>query len=224
MMKNFLLIAMMFFSMSVIAQTKITGYIYDHKGKPVPGVSISLKDTYEGAVSDSAGTFSFTTTETGSHVIDVTNVNYDDYQTTFELNGQPINLNISLKEKFNELKAVMVTAGSFEAGDSKRAATVLTSIDVATTGGSNADITAALKTLPGAQQIGNQDGLFVRGGTGEKTKQFIDGTLVNNPYYTTVPDITTRGRFSPFLFKGTVFSTGGYSALYGQALSSAVLL
>ncbi len=47
---------------------------------------------------------------------------------------------------------------------------------------------------------------------------------MNNPYYTSVPDIATRGRFSPFLFKGTVFSTGGYSALYGQALSSVVLL
>jgi outer membrane receptor for ferrienterochelin and colicin len=223
-MKNFLLITLIFFSTSAFAQTKVTGFIYDHKGKPVPGVSITLKDSYDGAVSDSSGSFSFTTTETGSHVIDVTNINYDDYQTNVDLNGQPVTLNISLKEKFNELKAVMVTAGSFEAGDSKRAATVLTSIDVATTAGSNADITAALKTLPGAQQIGNQDGLFVRGGTGEETKQFIDGTLVNNPYYTTVPDIATRGRFSPFLFKGTVFSTGGYSALYGQALSSAVIL
>ena len=54
------------------------------------------------------------------------------------------------------LKAVTVTAGSFEAGDNKRAATVLNSIDIATTAGSNADITAALKTLPGAQQVGNQ--------------------------------------------------------------------
>jgi hypothetical protein len=36
--------------------------------------------------------------------------------------------------------------------------------------------------------------------------------------------VAQRGRFSPFIFKGTVFSTGGYSALYGQALSSAVIL
>ena len=72
--------------------------------------------------------------------------------------------------------------------------------------------------------MGEQEGLFVRGGTGQETKQFIDGGLVNNPYYTSVPDIATRGRFSPFLFKGTVFSTGGYSALYGEALSSVVLL
>ena len=100
----------------------------------------------------------------------------------------------------------------------------MTSLDIVTTGGANGDITAALKTLPGAQQIGEQEGLFVRGGAGYETKQFIDGTLVNNPYGTSVPDLASRGRFSPFLFKGTVFSTGGYSALYGQALSSALIL
>jgi hypothetical protein len=66
------------------------------------------------------------------------------------LNGQPLTLNISLKQKFNELKAVTVTAGAFEAGDSKRAATVLNSIDIATTAGANADITAAFKNIAGS--------------------------------------------------------------------------
>ncbi|HYK47452.1 MAG TPA: TonB-dependent receptor [Parafilimonas sp.] len=223
-MKTWMIAAIILTSINSLAQTKISGKIKDTKGKPIPSVSITLKDTYDGAVTDSSGNFTFTTRETGSHTIDVSSLEYDGYQTNVELNGTPITINAELKEKFNELKAVVVTAGSFEAGDNKRAATVLSAIDVATTAGSNADITAALKTLPGAQQIGNQEGLFVRGGTGEETKQFIDGTLLNNPYYTSVPDIATRGRFSPFLFKGTVFSTGGYSALYGQALSSAVIL
>ena len=223
-MKKFLLAATIFFANHIIAQTKISGHLKDNKGKPIAGVSITLKDTYDGTVSDSLGNYNFSTTEKGSHIIEMTNVNYDDYSVNVDLNNTPLTINATLKEKFNELKAVTVTAGSFEAGDNKRAATVLTSIDVATTAGSNADITAALKTLPGAQQIGNSEGLFVRGGTGEETKQFIDGTLVNNPYFTSVPDVATRGRFSPFLFKGTVFSTGGYSALYGQALSSAVIL
>ena len=124
----------------------------------------------------------------------------------------------------SELKAVTVISGSFAAGDTKRAATVLTSLDVITVGGGNADITSAVRTLPGAQQIGEKEGLFVRGGTGAETKQFIDGTLVNNPYFSNAADLGSRGRFSPFLFKGTVFSTGGYSALYGQALSSALIL
>lgn len=32
-----------------------------------------------------------------------------------------------------------------------------------------------------------------------------------------------RGRFSPILLSGTVFRTDGYSAEYGQALSSALI-
>ncbi|MFT4022508.1 MAG: TonB-dependent receptor plug domain-containing protein [Flavihumibacter sp.] len=132
-------------------------------------------------------------------------------------------LDIKLKELASELKAVVVTAGSFEASDTKRG-TVLNSIDVATTAGANADITSAIRTLPGTQQVGEKEGLFIRGGSGEEAKVFIDGTLVNNYFYSAVPDISQRGRFSPFLFKGTVFSSGGYSALYGQALSGALIL
>ena len=48
--------------------------------------------------------------------------------------------------------------------------------------------------------------------------------MVNNPFLASVPDIASRGRFAPALFKGTIFSTGGYSALYGQALSSALIM
>jgi hypothetical protein len=204
-MKTWIIAALILTSISSLAQTKISGKIKDTKGKPIPSVSITLKDTYDGAVTDSSGNFSFTTRETGSHTVDVSSLEYDGYQTTVELNGTPITINAELKEKFNELKAVMVTAGSFEAGDNKRAATVLNAIDIATTAGSNADITAALKTLPGAQQIGNQEGLFVRGGTGEETKQFIDGTLLNNPYYTSVPDIATRGASLLFFSKELYF-------------------
>jgi hypothetical protein len=206
------------------AQITISGKLKDNKGKPVPGASISLKDSYDGTVADSSGNYKFTTTEKGEFIFIVSNVGYKPYEQKLVIGNEPIVIDVVIKEELSELKAVTVISGSFAAGDTKRAATVLNSIDVATVGGGNADITAALRTLPGAQQVGEQEGLFVRGGAGYETKQFIDGTLVNNPYGTSVPDIATRGRFSPFLFKGTVFSTGGYSALYGQALSSAVIL
>ncbi len=132
-------------------------------------------------------------------------------------------IDIVLKPEPNELTAVTITAGSFEASDTKRT-TVLNPIDIVTTASANADITSAIKTLPGAQQVGESEGLFVRGGTAQETKVFIDGTLVNNFFFSSVPGIAQRGRFSPFIFKGTVFSAGGYSALYGQALSSALIL
>jgi vitamin B12 transporter len=218
-----LLTALLLLSGWLHAQTMISGTVKDGKGHPIRGASIALKGSYDGATTDSLGNFHFQSAEKGSFTLTVSNIGYNPIEQPVTLNGTAIELRLALKEQLSELKAVTITAGSFTAGDAKRGA-VLSSLDVATTAGSNADITAALKTLPGAQQIGEQEGLFVRGGAGYEAKQYIDGTLVNNPYYSSVPDIAQRGRFSPFLFKGTVFSTGGYSALYGQALSSVVLL
>jgi vitamin B12 transporter len=224
MKSTFPLILFLILASAASAQVTISGKLKDNKGRPLPGATVSIKDSYDGGLVDSLGNFKFTTTEKGEHLLVASNMGYRAFEEKIVLGTENITRDISLKEEISELKAVTVISGSFAAGDTKRAATVLNSIDVATVGGGNADITAAVKTLPGAQQVGEQEGLFVRGGAGYETKQFIDGTLVNNPYNTSVPDIASRGRFSPFLFKGTVFSTGGYSALYGEALSSALIL
>lgn len=121
------------------------------------------------------------------------------------------------------LHEVVVSAGAFEASDRAKGAS-LTPIDAVTVAGSNGDISQALRSLPGAQQIGEQEGLFVRGGTGDETKQFIDGTLLKQPNYPSVPGVPQYARINPFLFKGILFSSGGYSALYGEAMSSALIL
>ena len=205
------------------AQTRVSGTVKDGKGHPVVAPASPSKTPMTALPSTPWATFTSNRREKGNFTLVISNIGYNSVEQPITLAGTPSNSISCLKEQLSELKAVTITAGSFTAGDAKRGA-VLSSIDVATTAGSNADITAALKTLPGAQQVGEQEGLFVRGGAGYEAKQYIDGTLVNNPYFTSVPDIAQRGRFSPFLFKGTVFSTGGYSALYGQALSSVVLL
>ncbi len=206
------------------SQVIIKGTVKNNKSKPLYGVSISLKDSYDGATSDSSGKFSFLTNETGGQLLAASIVGYKPFEQNIKLEGNEINISIVLKEEITELEAVTISAGTFEASDRKRAAVVLNPIDIVTTASANGDITGALKTLPGAQQVGESEGLFVRGGTAAETKTFIDGTLVNNFFYSGVPNIAQFSRFSPFIFKGTVFSTGGYSALYGQALSSALIL
>ena len=206
------------------AQTVVSGVVTDSRRQPVPGASITIKDSYDGATADSAGRFQFQTTEKGQVVLVVSCVGFLTAEVPLEINGEALRLQLLLKQEITEMSAVVISAGAFEASDRKRAAAVLSSLDIVTTASANADVTGALKTLPGAQQVGESEGLFVRGGTAAETKIFIDGTLVNNFFGTSVPGIAQRGRFSPFLFKGTVFSTGGYSALYGQALSSALLL
>lgn len=205
------------------AQTVLQGRIKDGKGKGVSGASIAIKDSYDGATTDSLGNYKFRTSEKGEQTLLITCIGYKMFEQKVNLAGGEQKLDAILKAEPNELTAVVITAGTFEASDTKRT-TVLGPIDIVTTAGSDGDITGALKTLPGAQQVGEKEGLFVRGGSSEEAKVFIDGTLVNNYFMSSVPDIASRGRFSPFIFKGTVFSTGGYSALYGGALSSALIL
>ncbi len=226
-MKPYLLstAALIFFSMPLLSQsTFIKGVIKDNKGNPVPGANITIKDSYDGGTSDSTGKYSFKSTEKGAQLLLISSIGFKTQEIKIKLDGSPLAINIDLKQEITELSAVVLSAGTFEASDRKRAAAVLDPIDIVTTASGNGDITGALKTLPGAQQVGESEGLYVRGGTAAETKTFIDGTLVNNFFFSSVPNIAQFGRFSPFIFKGTVFSTGGYSALYGQALSSALIL
>jgi len=222
-MKPLLIITLTLGFFTVNAQVKITGKIIDNKNKPLSGVSVSLKNTYDGATSDSAGGYFFTTTEKGIQQLEASITGYNSLLQNISIGLEAITLNISLKEQITELKAVVISAGAFEASDKNKGA-VLSSLDIVTTPSANGDLTSAFKSLPGTQQVGESEGLFVRGGTATESKIYMDGTLVNNFFFTSTPGIATRGRFNPFLFKGTVFSTGGYSALYGQALSSALIL
>ena len=62
-MKGVFTLLILLLGLSAISQVKIEGKITDTKGKPVGGVSITLKDTYDGATTDSLGNYSFLTTE-----------------------------------------------------------------------------------------------------------------------------------------------------------------
>ncbi len=213
------------FSGSLFAQKNtIQGRVLDKSKDPLVGANIFLLDTYDGATSDVNGNFKFETDETGSQVLLVKYLGYDSVMQQVTLNGGVFDFNPVMRESFNELKVVVISAGSFEASD-ERKVTVLKPLDIVTTASAGGDTYGALKTLPGTQvSSGDQEGLFVRGGSGTEAPTFIDGMLVRTPFTASTPDFAARGRFSPFLFKGTVFSTGGYSAQYGQGMSSALIL
>lgn len=209
----------------VLAQEQhpIKGKVLDSKGEPVIGANVFIKDSYDGASSDIDGSFSFTTSTTGTQTIVATFLGYEQQEQAITISKATPAVRFKLKEKLSQLNVVTITAGAFEAGDEKRS-TILSSLDIATTAGATADIYAAINTLPGAQRVGEDGKLFVRGGDSHETQTFIDGLKVQKPYNSSVPDLPSRGRFSPFMFSGTTFSSGGYSAEYGQALSSALLL
>ncbi|MFV8393101.1 TonB-dependent receptor [Flavobacterium sp. LB2P6] len=222
MLKFIFAFAFLIFNLTIFSQNTISGKVVDERGKPVSGATIFIEGTYDGASSSETGNFSFTTTTTGNQTLVVSFLIYETSKTVIDVTNFQ-NKTIKLRESVTSLDAVVITAGTLEAGDKARVS-VLKPLDIVTTAGSAGNIIAALQTLPGTQTVGEDGRLFVRGGEANETQTFVDGIRVAQPYGATTNNLPTRGRFSPFLFSGISFSTGGYSAEYGEALSSVLLL
>ena len=215
-----ILIALISFQLS--AQTTITGKVFNTKNEPIAGANVYLEGTYDGSTSDADGSFLFETSDKGIQTLVVSFLSYE----TFTMVGDVSHMKdiiVKLREDVSALDAVVLSAGTFSAGDNSKV-NVLKPLDVVTTASALGDFVGALQTLPGTTTVAEDGRLFVRGGDANETQIFIDGIRVFTPYSPTTNNIPTRGRYSPFLFDGITFSTGGYSAEFGQALSSVLLL
>lgn len=209
-------------SLISFAQTEIKGQIVDEQGLPVLGANVFIIGTYDGTTTDEMGNFSFITTVSGNQKLQISFLSYETLIYDFVVDKFQSKV-FTIKESLNTLNVVEVTAGTFKAGDNSKA-TALKAMDIVTTAGSAGNIIAALETLPGTQTVGESGRLFVRGGEADETQTYVDGIRVGQPYGASANNVPTRGRFSPFLFSGITFSTGGYSAEFGDALSSVLLL
>jgi len=144
-------------------------------------------------------------------------IGYKEFRQELFLEERHIRIEASLKEETIKSEGVTVRASSFTTGEGS--GVTLTPLEVIMTPGAAADVCWAIKSFPGVQQVEEGAGLFVRGGEVTETKFFLDGANVYHPYRYESPTGGFFGTFSPFLLKGTYFSSGGFGAEYGNALS-----
>jgi len=205
------------------ALARISGIVTDNHKHPLENASVYIKGSMNGTSTDSTRHFSFSPDVKGTQTIIVSSVGFKKAERQIQLNDSSVVINFILQTEGKSLEPVVVSAGTFEASDKAKGAS-LAPMDAMTVAGNGGDIANSLRSLPGAQQVGEKEGLFVRGGTSDEAKQFVDGGLLRNPNYPSVPGLPQPARLNPFLFKGILFNTGAYSALYGEALSSALIL
>ena len=202
------------------AQTTIKGTLKDEKGNPVMYANIFVKLAKVGAVSSETGEFSFVVGKSGLDTLIVSCVGFQKIKQPIELLGNELVLNLRMTFPEKMLEEVFISAGTIEASN-ERSVAVLKPLDIVTTAGGQGDIVGAIQTLPGVQRNGgDQTGLMVRGGDVNESSMIIDGMIAQNAFQSSVPGVSQRSRFNPFQFKGTSFSSGGYTARYGQALSA----
>ena len=198
-------------------KVKIEGKVTDDKNKALAYVNVFLLNTTDGTMSDEDGNFYFTSTLRGKAVLSASIVGYETLRQEIELNDKKIELNIRLSEKAVNLKEAVVTGSSY--GSEKEKGLVISRLDILTTPGGAADIFQSLKTLPGLTQVSESAELYIRGGDPIETLTMIDGALAYHPYTFESAYGGLFSNLSQTVVKGMYFSSGGFSAKYGNALS-----
>jgi hypothetical protein len=200
----------------------IIGKVNSDMGVAIAGATLKFKDAREGSSTDSLGCFSLRTLLQENRWLYCYCVGYQTDSLQVSLYGDSIRVAFQLKPRENELSEVTIRVRR-KLPEYTRVYT-LNDFDIVTTAGAVGDVAAALQTFPGASPAGNETGLFVHSGAAYETQAFFDGMLVKNAFGSRLPDVANRSRFSAFLFDKTTFTTGGYPARYGQALSSAFVM
>src|SRR5690606_27433433 len=115
----------------ILSQTTINGTVKDTGGNPIEGANVYLEGTYDGGTTNEKGEFAFTTTESGTQNLVVSYLAYETFMMAGDV-GYFNNLQIKLRENVDSLDAVVVSAGTFSAGDNSKVS-VLKPLDVVTT-------------------------------------------------------------------------------------------
>ena len=200
-------------------QTVVTGTVLGPDGDPLPYANVQIEGTTDGAATGEDGRFRFATTHTGEQTIRATMVGYAPAERVVTLpEGETVTVDLALRPDEIELEEAVVTGRSFTTGTAENV--TLQPLDIVTTPGAAADIFRAFQTFPGTARVDDGAGLFVRGGDVSETRVLMDQATVHHPYRFESPTGGAFGTVPPFLTEGTEFSTGGFSARYGNALSA----
>jgi len=181
-LKNLLLVALFFITVTLLAQTKISGIVLDEIGQPLPGASVVEKGTSNGTSTDFDGKFMLNV-KSNKGVAIVSFVGYKNSYINFT--GGDLG-KIKLSPDENKLEEIVITATSL-AIDRKTpvAVSTLKAEEIERKLGSQ-EFVEVLKSTPGVYATkaggGFGDGeLRLRGFTSENVGVLINGVPVNDP-------------------------------------------
>lgn len=183
---------------------------------PISGAAVVVDG--KSAITDPLGTFSVRLT---AKRVDVT-VTADGYfllTTTVDLRDRDVaDAQFSLAPNAAFTSAVNVIAS---APTMSPAATAVAPTDVLKTAGSLDNVFHTLQTLPGVaatEDFGSR--LTVRGGAPDQNLTVMDGVEIHDPYRL----FGLTSAFNPEIIRRFELATGGFSAKYGDRLSSLLLI
>lgn len=199
--------------------TKISGFVKGEKDSILRGANLVIEGSIDGATTDEKGYYEFETERTGSQNLLITMIDY--INKTIPLNitaGINVELNIKLSKEVTT-EEIIITASSFTSGNSN--AVTLTPLEIVRIPGADADIYRAITTFPGSNQVNEGSRITVRGGDPNEVLTILDQASLYNPFiFDDAFNVSSYSTINPWGLRGINFTSGGFSAKFGNVLSA----
>jgi vitamin B12 transporter len=203
------------------ASRVVRGVVRAPDSRPIDAANVFIIETLEGSVTGEDGRFSIPTTASGSLTLIVRRLGFAEQRRLIAATDTATVV-FTLATSGVALAPVTIQAGQYTASEERGA--TLTPLEVVTTPGTAADVNRAIQSLPGVQAGDEGTALFVRGGDFTETRVFLNDAGLLTPVQLQSPSGTFTGTVDPFLLDGIFFSSGGFGARYGDALSGIAAL
>jgi hypothetical protein len=199
--------------------TSVVGRVVDaFSMAPVAGASVQGGGTK--AVTDADGRFQLALTP-GRVRLAISADGYLADQVEVVVGGLEVKIEVLLirREQFKE--DVVVTAGAPPAGGLSPAVVGVSPLQVRTVAGAAENVFKVLQTLPGVNATADFDSrLSVRGGGPDQNLTVMDGVEIHDPYRL----FGLTSAFNPETVDRFELTAGGFSAKYGDRLSSILVI
>ncbi|MFC1565628.1 TonB-dependent receptor domain-containing protein [Candidatus Neomarinimicrobiota bacterium] len=210
----------------------ISGTVVDKRTqKPLIGTNVIVLDTNFGASTDIDGNFFITGVPVGTYRLRFDFIGYESVLKTdvVVITANPANVNAELTESVLEGEIVTVTAGYFNQEEKIQTSTIgLSREEIRRFPGGFEDVVRTVSTLPGVaiNSAGGRNDLLVRGGGPSENLYVINNIEVPN-----INHFGSQGNSSGSLsfvnldfVEDVTFTTGGFSAKFGDKMSSVLSL
>lgn len=201
-------------------ETKISGKVKGEENAPLNGANVVIEGSIDGATTDTLGYFEFETSKTGTQILLFTAIDYKERKVTITIQpGKPVEVNVKLNKGEVVTDEILVTASTYTSGQNSQV--TLTPLEIVRIPGADADLYRALTTFPGSNQVDEGSRIAVRGGDPSEVLTIIDQASLYNPFFFEGDfNSSSYSNINPWGLKGINFSSGGFSAKFGNALSA----
>jgi len=197
----------------------ITGVVTDTSGVAVTGSTVYIPELGKGTVSREDGSFRlvFIPGERDKILLRISCVGYASDTLTLDPGSLPGSITVRLIPLITTLEGVEVRATRSENVTVISIPVVAGAVIPSVSGG----IEAAVATLPGVTVFSElSSGYSVRGGSYDENLVYINDVEVYRPYLIRTGQQEGLSRINPDLAASVSFSPGGFSASYGDRMSS----